>query len=201
MKKMIMTNMDMKTMGMKNMAMTTKTGASRDGHIWLDPKNAKAMVEEIVKVLVEVMPERCRQSSRRNAVRLLADLDTLEAEIDRDLAPIKGKPFVVFHDAYQYFERRFGLNAVGSITVSPDVQPSAKRLTQIRAKITNLGADCVFAEPQFSQNLVATVTEGTPARSGTLDPEGTAIKEGPNAYFDLMRGLASGLRSCLHHGS
>ena len=125
----------------------------------------------------------------------------METEIDRDLAPIKGKPFVVFHDAYQYFERRFGLNAAGSITVSPDVQPSAKRLTEIRAKISGLGVGCVFAEPQFSKNLVATVTEGTTARSGTLDPEGATVKEGPDAYFNLMRGLASGLKACLSQGS
>lgn len=177
-----------------------EVGSTRDGHVWLDPRNAKAMVEEIVKVLVATSPSDADRL-KANAVRLLADLDALEEEIDRDLAPIKGKPFVVFHDAYQYFERRFGLNAVGSITISPDVQPSAKRLTEIRAKIATLDAGCVFAEPQFSQSLVATVTEGTSARSGTLDPEGATIKEGPGADFDLMRGLASGLKSCLHHGS
>jgi zinc transport system substrate-binding protein len=175
-------------------------GAVRDGHVWLDPRNARAMVAEIASVLAEAAPGDAAKL-RDNAARLTAEIDTLEAEIARDLETVKGRPFVVFHDAYQYFERRFGLTAVGSITVSPEVQPSAKRLAEIRAKITSLDATCVFAEPRFSTKLVAAVTEGARARAGTLDPEGATVKEGPNAYFDLMRGLAAGLRGCLHQGS
>ncbi|MGQ0674282.1 MAG: zinc ABC transporter substrate-binding protein [Hyphomicrobium sp.] len=177
-----------------------RAGKVRDGHVWLDPKNAKAMVDAIVAALVEVAPGDAAKL-KANAAALQSDLDALEAEIARDLEAVKGRPFVVFHDAYQYFERRFGLNAVGSITVSPEVQPSAKRLTEIRRKIGNLDARCVFAEPQFSPRLVAAVTEGTKAISGTLDPEGATIKEGPSAYFDLLRGLASGLKGCLAQAS
>jgi zinc transport system substrate-binding protein len=125
----------------------------------------------------------------------------LEAEIVRDLAPLKGKPFVVFHDAFQYFEHRFGLEAVGSITVSPETQPSAKRLTEIRRKLAALSASCVFSEPQFQAKLVAAVTEGTSARAGTLDPEGALIQPGPGAYAALLQNLAVGLKSCLAQGS
>lgn len=173
--------------------------AGRDGHIWLDPENAKLMVERIVMVLSETTPG-AAEKLKSNAVRLLGELDQLRSDIARDLEPVKSVPFAVFHDAYQYFENSFGLKAVGSITVSPEVQPSAKRLSAIRAKIVALSAQCVFAEPQFSPGLVANVTEGTRARSATLDPEGTMVKEGPNAYFDIMRGLAAGLKNCLSGG-
>ncbi|HYD15319.1 MAG TPA: zinc ABC transporter substrate-binding protein ZnuA [Hyphomicrobium sp.] len=169
---------------------------TRDGHVWLDPENARKMVAEIARVLSEASPADA-EKFKANAARADAALVALQAEIARDLEPLKGKPYVVFHDAYQYFERRFGLSAVGSITVSPEAQPSAKRLTEIRKKLTTLSASCVFAEPQFQAKLVAAVTEGTSARSGTLDPEGARIEPGPGAYDALLRNLASGLKSCL----
>jgi zinc transport system substrate-binding protein len=173
---------------------------ARDGHVWLDPANARKMLAEIARVLSEASPENAPKFAA-NAARASADIDALEARIARELEPVRGKPFVVFHDAYQYFEHRFGLDAVGSITVSPEVQPSAKRLTEIRRKIEALDAKCVFAEPRFQPNLVSAVIEGTNARSGTLDPEGTTIDPGPGAYATLIENLADGLRSCLAAGS
>lgn len=173
---------------------------ARDGHVWLDPENARKMIAEIARVLAEASPANAAKF-KVNADRADARLATLEAGIARDLEPIKGKPFVVFHDAFQYFERRFGLAAVGSITVSPEAQPSAKRLTEIRRKLAALSASCVFSEPQFQAKLVAAVTEGTSARSGTLDPEGALIDPGPAAYDTLLRNLASGLKACLSPAS
>ncbi|HEX2842200.1 zinc ABC transporter substrate-binding protein [Hyphomicrobium sp.] len=173
---------------------------ARDGHVWLDPQNARKMIAEIARVLSEASPADA-EKFKANADRATAALDALETEIARDIAPLKGKPYVVFHDAYQYFERRFGLEAVGSITVSPEAQPSAKRLTEIRKKLSSLSAACVFAEPQFKPKLVAAVTEGTKARSGTLDPEGALIEPGPAAYNTLMRNLATGLKACLADAS
>ena len=173
---------------------------ARDGHVWLDPANARKMLAEIARVLSEVSPENGPKFAE-NAARASAGIDALEARITRELEPVRGKPFVVFHDAYQYFEHRFGLDAVGSITVSPEVQPSAKRLTEIRRKIMALDAKCVFAEPRFQPNLVSAVLEGTGARSGTLDPEGTMIDPGPGAYAALIENLAGSLRSCLAAGS
>jgi zinc transport system substrate-binding protein len=169
---------------------------TRDGHVWLDPENARKMVAEIARVLSEASPADA-DKFKANAARADDALVALQAEIARDLEPVKGKPYVVFHDAYQYFERRFGLSAVGSITVSPEAQPSAKRLTEIRKKLAALSASCVFAEPQFQPKLVDAVTEGTSARAGTLDPEGARVEPGPAAYDTLLRNLASGLRSCL----
>jgi len=176
------------------------SSASRDGHVWLDPENARKMIVEIARVLAEASPEHA-ETLKANAARADAALVALEAEIARDLEPLKGKPFIVFHDAFQYFERRFGLAAVGSITVSPEAQPSARRLTDIRRKLAALSAACVFSEPQFQVRLVDAVTEGTGARSGTLDPEGTLIEPGTAAYGALLRNLAAGLRACLAQGS
>ncbi len=170
--------------------------AGKDGHIWLDPDNAKAIVSYLAKVLAERAPA-AADKLEANARRLNARIDTLTADIEAEVDPLKDKPFVVFHDAYQYFENRFGLDAVGAITLSPDVQPSAKRLTELRRKIKSLGAVCVFAEPQFQPNLVAAVTEGTRARSGTLDPEGSTLAPGADLYFELMHKLAAGLKACL----
>jgi zinc transport system substrate-binding protein len=174
--------------------------ATRDGHVWLDPANARKMVAEIARVLSEAAPAHAAAFAA-NAARADERLQSLEADIARELAPVKGKPYVVFHDAYQYFERRFELAAVGSITLSPEAQPSAKRLTEIRRKLAGLSASCVFAEPQFKPNLVAAVTEGTSARAGTLDPEGALLEPGPQAYETLIRNLAAGLKGCLIHGS
>lgn len=174
----------------------SKEANTRDGHVWLDPANARKMVADIARALSEAAPAH-RTAFETNAARAEKRLVDLEAEIARDLAPVKGKPYVVFHDAYQYFERRFDLAAVGSITVSPDAQPSAKRLSEIRKKLTSLSASCVFAEPQFKPKLVAAVTEGTSARAGTLDPEGALVEPGPAAYDTLIRNLATSLKSCL----
>lgn len=170
-----------------------------DGHIWLDPENAKAIISALAKTLSERYPAHAAAFAA-NAVKASASIDTLSAAIASDLAAVKGRPFVVFHDAYQYFEARFGMPASGSITMSPDQQPSAKRLTEVRKKIAGLEAACVFAEPQFQPKLVAAVTEGTSARTGTLDPEGLALTPGPNLYAELMTNLARDMKACLAPG-
>jgi zinc transport system substrate-binding protein len=174
--------------------------AGKDGHIWLDPDNAKAIVTHLADVLSMRSPAHA-DKLRANALRLNAEIDELAATIEAETKPLKDKPFVVFHDAYQYFEKRFGLDAVGSITVGPDVQPSAKRLTELRRRIRALKAVCVLAEPLFQPHLVAAVSEGTDARAGTLDPEGMTLAPGADLYFDLMRNLAAGLKSCLEQPS
>ena len=103
----------------------------------------------------------------------------------------------MFHDAYQYFERRYGTNALGAITINPIQRPGAQRLQEIHARLAQLDAACVFAEPQFEPALVETVVEGTDARQGVLDPLGAAFEAGPGQYFRLMEGLADALLECL----
>ena len=124
-------------------------------------------------------------------------LDKLTNEIDANLEPIKGRGYVVFHDAYQYFENRFGISAIGSITVSPEVMPGAERVRELRKKVKELDATCVFSEPQFEPKLIATVTENTNAGTGILDPLGTSLENGPTLYFELIRNMAKSFKDCL----
>lgn len=167
-----------------------------DAHIWLDPANARAMVRTIEAALADADPANAGIYAA-NAAELSARLDALAGEIEAELAPLRDKGFVVFHDAYQYFEKRFGVNAVGSITVSPEVLPGAARLVEIRAKVKELGVACIFAEPQFEKRLIDVVIEGTDARAGILDPEGGALEPGAELYFELMRKMTASLRACL----
>ncbi|MCG5243145.1 zinc ABC transporter substrate-binding protein ZnuA [Azospirillum doebereinerae] len=165
-------------------------------HLWLDPVNARRIVTATAEALAAKDAVNA-EAYRTNAERALQSIDALDAELKATLAPVAAKPFVVFHDAYQYYEARYNLSAVGSITVNPDRRPSAKRLSAIRAKIAGLDASCVFAEPQFEPALVRTVTEGTKAKTGVLDPEGADLAEGVALYPALMRNLAASLRGCL----
>lgn len=174
----------------------TVDAAHSDGHVWLDPENAKAMVNDIVTVLAAASPTD-GERLRANAARVKTEIDALDREIATSLTPLRGRAYVVFHDAYQYFETRYGLSPAGATTIGPDVQPGAKRLSELRAKIANLAAVCVFAEPQFSSNIMHSVTSGTAARFGTLDPEGALVAPGPGAYAELMRNLARNLQDCL----
>lgn len=171
-----------------------------DAHLWLDPANAKAMAAAIEKALSAKDPANAI-TYEANLSALNANINSLDKEITDTLAPVKDKPFIVFHDAYQYFEHRYGVRAVGSITVSPETMPGAERLSQIRQKVAELGASCIFAEPQFEPKLINVVMEGTPARSGVLDPEGAPLAAGPNLYIELMRTMATSLRQCLGSGS
>ncbi len=170
--------------------------AGDDGHVWLSPANARAIVEVTAARLAEVDPANAARY-RANAERVAARIDALDREMREALEPVRERPFVVFHDAYRYLEESYGLNAVGAISVNPERPPSAKRLRELRATLAKRGAACVFAEPQFEPSLVRTVVEGTTARTGTLDPEGAAIPDGPDLYFTLLRANAKALSDCL----
>ncbi len=172
------------------------TPQSTDPHIWLDTENAKLMVQTINAELDKADVANAKTYDV-NAAKTLAGLDALEAEIKSKLSPVGHKPFIVFHDAYQYFEKRFGVGAVGSISDFAATPPSAQRLSEINTKITSSNAACVFREPQFSDAAVQTVIEGTKAKSGVLDPIGADIPPGPKAYGDLLRHIAVNLANCL----
>jgi zinc transport system substrate-binding protein len=171
-----------------------------DAHVWLDPRNAAAMTTAIVSALSDKDPANAAAYAT-NGEKLQASLAALEADIAAMLKPVQGKGFIVFHDAFQYFENRFGVPATGSITANPDALPGAERLAELRAKITDLKAECVFAEPNFEPKMVNTIIEGTEAKTGTLDPEAAALTEGPALYGELMRGIATSIRDCLADAS
>lgn len=170
--------------------------AEADMHFWLDPQNAALMVTQIASTLAAADPENAA-AYEANAAAEISALAALETEIAATLAPVADKPFVVFHDAYQYFEARFGLNLAGSVTVTPDVMPGAARIDELKARVAELGATCVFAEPNFEPAIIGAITENTGAKAGVLDPEGGALTEGPNLYPELLRGLATSLVDCL----
>ena len=167
-----------------------------DPHLWLDPINAKAVVHEIEEALVKADPKNAKKYEA-NAVRMAEKLDQLVTELRVQLQPVQGKGFIVFHDAYQYFEQRFGVAAIGSITVSPEVMPGAERVKDLRKKIRGLRATCVFSEPQFEPKLVRTLVDGTGAQTGVLDPLGSSLTKGPDLYFELVREMARSLKECL----
>ena len=172
-------------------------GDAIDGHAWLDPDNAKVDGRaHPAGARREVPGARLRLQGQRRGAREQSSMRWRPSSTAIS-KPIADKPYIVFHDAFQYLERRYGLNVVGSISINPEVPPSAKRLTELRRKIQSLSAVCVFAEPAFDRRLVDNLIEGTSARTGTLDAEGGSLDPGPDLYFTLMRKLASALKSCL----
>ena len=167
-----------------------------DMHIWLDPGNAKVLATAIASALGDADPGNAA-IYHANAERLRQRLNDLDRSLAHRLATVADRPYIVFHDGYQYFEHRYGVKAVGAITINPTVRPSARRLGEIHERLAELDAACVFAEPQFEPALVDTVIEGTSAKKGVLDPLGAALDAGPDQYFELLNSLADSLVNCL----
>lgn len=167
-----------------------------DSHIWLSPRIARQIVQRVSERLVE-MDAANAEHYRTNSKQLIARLARLDIHLQALLEPVRKRPYVVFHDAYHYFEAYYGLNAVGSVSISPERMPGAQHIHELRQKITRLNARCVFAEPQFKPKLIHTLVEGTQAKIGQLDPLGSDLTAGPDAYFQLMRRLAENLAECL----
>ncbi len=170
--------------------------AGVDAHMWLDPGNAIALSAAIADALSKIDADNASVYSANHASQAEA-LTALDSELKSQLEKVKSEPFIVFHDAYQYFETHYGLRGVGSVTVSPEVAPGAARVRAIQERITDRSAQCVFAEPQFKPSILTAVTEGTSARTGVLDPLGAEIEPGADMYAQLMRKLASDLVACL----
>ena len=167
-----------------------------DLHVWLDPINGWTLARAIGGALSDVDPANAA-IYEANVDALLHRLDYLTGEIAQEVAPARGVPFIVFHDGYRYFEDRFGLTAAGSVVVSPERPPGARRISELRERLDSLGVVCVFDEPQFDERLVRTVIEGSDVRSGTVDPIGATIEDGPELYFTLLRNMAASFSNCL----
>ncbi len=167
-----------------------------DTHVWLDPENAKVMVNAIADALAEVDPDH-EQAYQENARSLLAELGALDLEIRKKLRPVQQMPFVVFHDAYQYFEHRYDLQAVGTLTVNSEIAPGAARIKELQDRSDLLGAVCIFSEPQFGPGIVESMATDSRLKIGILDPMGSSIKAGKNQYVIMMQQLASSFSDCL----
>ena len=166
---------------------------SFDPHIWLDPANAKVIVKKITNQLSKIDKDNASKY-KANSKKVIKDLDGLIKEVKNDIN--KDASFVVFHDAYQYFEKRFGLNVIGALTVNPDVMPGAEQLSEIREVIEHEKAKCIFSEPQFNPNIINSIASDTGVKTGVLDPLGANIDKGKNMYFDLIKDMSNSLKDC-----
>jgi len=167
-----------------------------DPHIWLDAHNAVAMVRVIAAELAHDDPANAKRYYA-NAAATIGTLVKLDRTIAARLEPIRPLPYIVFHDGYHYFEARYGLASIGSVTVAPDRPIGPRRIAVLRDAIKRGKAICVFREPQFPPDLVTTLTEGTDARVGVLDPLGADLNPGPQLYGALLNNLATSLIHCL----
>jgi len=170
--------------------------SGRDPHAWLDPLNARVWLSAIAETLAEIDPENA-ETYRANAAASREELVALIADIESRMTPLADRPYVVFHDAYQYFETRFGLVGAGAITLGDASQPSAARIAAIRDAMADRGVVCVFSEPQFDPGLVATVADGAEVRTEVIDPLGQSLEQGPDFYPALIASMAQSFESCL----
>lgn len=167
-----------------------------DPHAWLDPENAKLWMTAIADTLARADPANA-ELYRANAAEGRAEIDAAAERIAARLAPLRDRPFIVFHDAYQYFEARFGLATKGAISLGDASKPGAARIAELRDRIAELEVGCVFAEPQFDPGLVETVTEGTDTGTAIIDPQGAGIAPGPGHYVATLESIADGMAGCL----
>ena len=167
-----------------------------DMHIWLDPGNARRIVDAVANALARIDPGR-GDVWRANAGTMRTRIDLLESSLRERLAPVRRRAFLVFHDAYGYFEHAFGLEGKGAVAVDPVRRPGAGRIAELRGALAEHDIRCVFSEPQFEPNLVRIVIEGTGVRTAVLDPLGVDVEPGPDAWFEIMRGLGDAVAGCL----
>ena len=168
-------------------------GDEIDPHAWLDPQNAAVWAGEIATNLAELDPENA-STYAQNAQMFQQQMTALETELNASLSQVRGRPFVVFHDAYHYFEHRFEIEAVGSVSDSDATAPSAARVSALQATITDLGAVCALAEPQYNPGLLTAIGAAT---LGVIDPLGAEQKPGPELYPNVLRAIAGSLVDCL----
>ena len=166
-----------------------------DPHAWLSPQIAKIWLNNIAAKLSEIDPDNAA-SYFSNAKSARDNIDTLITEVNSILDPIRDKKFVVFHDAYQYFEKSFNISASGAISLGDASDPSPARLSEIRKRVVDEAVECVLAEPQYDPGLVKSVLEGTNAKTTVIDPLGVSLETGPNLYENLIRNLATNLAKC-----
>ena len=164
-----------------------------DAHIWLDPMNAKEMIHEIAHELSHLDPSN-KDKYNKNAESTLLDIDELINNIDQSIN--KDAQFVVFHDAYQYFENRFGITSSGALTLNTDALPGARQILDIQNVIKEKGVKCIFSEPQFNPKIIETIAKDTGIKTGIFDPLGSKLDADKNQYFTLIKNLRDNLKGC-----
>lgn len=167
-----------------------------DPHAWLDTENAEIWLAAIVEELSEHDPANAA-TYKANAEKARAMIDAAASEAAVTLSAVKDRPYLVFHDAYHYFEHRFGFPAAGAIALGDATDPGAARMVELREFLEDAGTVCVFSEPQMDPASAAALVQGTSARVGVLDPLGSKLEPGPGAYPELITGMATALAECL----
>ena len=167
-----------------------------DPHAWLSAQNAMSWMNVIAGQLSAADPDNAG-TYFANAAAGRGEIKTLIDEVNATLAPVRDGQFIVFHDAYQYFETDFDFPASGAISLSDASDPSPARIAEIQQRIAQEGIKCVLAEPQFNPGLVATVLDGSDAQTGILDPLGSDLEPGPALYPQLIRNLSTALAGCM----
>ncbi len=171
-----------------------------DLHLWLDPGNARVITEAAVRELSRLDPGNAALY-RRNGEQVISRIDALERQLKGRLAPLAGVPYVVYHDAFGYLERAFGLKAAGYASPSHERRPGARGMAGVRRILGGAGVRCLFGDPRADPRLMAAMVTGLEAGTGTLDPLGAAMEAGPELYFRLMRANAAALVRCLGGGA
>ena len=164
-----------------------------DAHIWLDPMNAKEMVHEIAHELSELDPSN-KETYEANANRTLKSLDKLIEDVDK--AVPKDISYIVFHDAYQYFEKRFGVSSAGALTLNPDVLPGAKQIADVQDLISDKGIKCIFSEPQYNPKIIETLASDMNISTGIMDPLGAYLDKGNTMYEELIKEISNSIKKC-----
>ena len=164
-----------------------------DPHIWLDPQNAKIILNEMAEHLIE-NDQKNTSVYKANLNKALQDIDKLLKDVKSELN--KDFKSIVFHDAYQYFEKRFNVNVLGAFTVNTDVLPGAEQLSEIREIIEHDKVSCIFSEPQFNPDIIITVAKDMDIKTGVLDPLGATLNPGKDLYFNLIRNMSNSFKSC-----
>ena len=171
-------------------------GEGHDPHIWLDPFNGAVALAAIAEELAELDPDNAA-TYRANAAEGQAQLDTLFADLQTRLAPASDAGFIVFHDAYHYFEARFDVEASGSVNPSDAAAAGAARIAELRENLGQTAVKCAFSEPQMNQSLLETVVEGQEVQLSVLDPLGVDLTPGPALYGQMITGMADAMADCL----
>ena len=164
-----------------------------DPHIWLDPINAKVILFEMSKHLIENDPKN-ESVYRANLSKAYKDIDKLTSDVTSELN--ESVASIVFHDAYQYFEKRFNVNILGAFTVNTDVMPGAEQLAEIREVIEHDNVACVFSEPQFNPDIIKAVAKDMNIKTGVVDPLGATLNPGKTLYFDLIKNMSASFKGC-----
>ncbi len=164
-----------------------------DPHIWLDPINAKVILNEMVEHLIENDPKN-EAKYKSNLDEALKDIDKLTIDVMTELS--NSVSSIVFHDAYQYFEKRFNVNILGAFTVNTDVMPGAEQLAEIREIIEHDKVACVFSEPQFNPDIIKAVAKDMNIKTGVIDPLGATLNPGKDLYFSLIKNMSASFKGC-----